>query len=147
MICPNCSKNISDGFKCCPYCGTRVVPSDVTLMSTVNTPASQPVYQPPVSNIPTPSAEAASYATSALVFGILSLALGWVFGIIFGIIAKSRANMFLSLEGSLYGKAKVGRILGKVGFILGIITSVIIFIYIIIFIIACSYETSYYYYY
>jgi len=67
------------------------------------------------------------YATRALVFGILALALceGVIPGIIFGILSQKQAKAFTDANnGVLCGKAKVGRILGKVGLILSIVSAV-----------------------
>lgn len=138
MICPNCNKNISDGFQCCPYCGTRVAPTDVTITSTVTTPA----YGAPASNaysapVSAPSAQSAALASSALTFGILALAFActWIvsfLGIVFGIMAKNKADNVLRMDGILTGKAKTGRILGKAGLIAGIIMSAIFVLYIIL---------------
>ena len=67
------------------------------------------------------------YATRALVFGILALALceAVIPGIIFGILSQKQAKAFTEANGGvLCGKAKVGRILGKVGLILSIVCAV-----------------------
>ena len=68
---------------------------------------------------------------NTLVFGILGLVLGSIFGIIFGAVGKKKANEFIAQGGTLAGASKVGFILSKLAFIFGIIGVVIYAIIII----------------
>lgn len=144
MFCNNCGTQLPDGALFCPNCGNK--------FETVNTPQpeyqqpefQQPAYQEPTYTQPAPQNNGDD--TSILVFGILALAIGAIFGIIFGAIALNKANDWVARGGQLIGKAKAGRILGKIGLILGIISTAILAIYIIIIaIIGVGLTTSYYY--
>ena len=147
MICPNCNKSITDGFKCCPYCGTRVA-ADAVVPTT-------PAYSAPAYDAPAYTPESAvvghPHASSALTFGILSLVFACTFflsflGIVFGAIGKGKSSACLHLAGSMGGKARTGRILSIIGLIVGIIMTAIFAIVIIAAIIDAN-SYSYYYYY
>ncbi len=123
MFCNKCGTQLDDDAKFCPNCGTD------TTDTTANAPT--PEYTTYADVPPTPQVS----ATPILVFGILSLYLGTIFGIIFGKIAQNKAAEYQAITGcELSGIAKVGRILGKVGFIVGIVTTCLIPLYIIYFI-------------
>ena len=80
----------------------------------------QPEYRP---DLPQPN---------TLVFGILGLALGAIFGIIFGAIGRSKGNAFVQQGGTLTGASKVGYILSKVALIRGIITTALVTLLIVL---------------
>ena len=105
----------------------------VNLRHKYNTPAPAPtktVTAPAVIKEPyTPDYYSLALASSSLRLGILSLALGIIFGIIFGCMAQSRANDYYGREGYLCGKARTGRILGIVGVALGAAQCVFLFFY------------------
>ena len=67
--------------------------------------------------------------TPVLVWGILSLAIGWIPGIIFAIICKKKAAEITDQGIELTGTAKVGALLGKIGFWVSIATTVLVAIY------------------
>lgn len=142
MFCSNCGSQIGDNYAPCPYCGhfktyradtgSQVNMTDPNrMMLHLKAPEHTMSRRTPAVTAarPTPSYRSMALASSALRFGILSLALGWIFGIIFGIMAKNRANDYLYYEGNLSGKARTGHILGTVGFIVGIVQSVLLLFY------------------
>lgn len=107
---------------------------------------SQPGFQQNPQQTYTP--ESAAYAKGALVFGILGLSFACTFylsflGIIFSAIGLGKAGKFAAIEGSLFGKAKVGRGL-SIG---GLITSIILTVISAIVIIGCVAAISSYPYY
>ena len=120
MFCKSCGAPINQGEAFCTACGTPV--------------EQQPAYTAPVCNTAPVSVPAPDNTT--LVYGILSLALGGIFGIIFGAMAKSKCAAYLAQGGTLEGTAKVGYILGKVGFILGIVSTIVLSIYLLIYFVA-----------
>lgn len=79
------------------------------------------VYCEPVSayNATSPAQD---NSKKALIFGILSVALGelGILGLIFAILGKKEAKKYEASFGQLSGKAKVGSILSTVGLILSI---------------------------
>lgn len=76
--------------------------------------------------------KAAPSATSVLVFGILSLAIGSLLGAIFGFIARSKAKKYLEASGGeTCTQVKVGNILALIGIILGLVTFVGSLVYLI----------------
>ncbi len=107
----------------------------------------QPVYAQPVQPTFTPNPILESLASSSLTMGILSLALGAIFGIIFGAIGKNKAAEYGRLAGEVTGKAKVGAILSKIGFILGLVSTIILAIYIFVAVVLgfAIAETNYHY--
>ena len=89
----------------------------------------QQYYQP---YNPQPDYRANLPQPNTLVFGILGLALGAIFGIIFGAIGRSKGNAYVRQGGTLTGASKVGYILSKVALILGIITTALIVLMIVL---------------
>ena len=135
MFCSNCGNQIVEGAKFCGVCGAPA--AEVTQQTNVqdqpNTqtaPVSEPVYEQtfyyerPETEDPFISEEKNSAAKSALVWGILSLALAFytgLLGIIFACVGFSKANKYKNLNnGVLDGKAKVGRGLSIGGLCVGI---------------------------
>lgn len=135
MFCSNCGNQIVEGAKFCGVCGAPA--AEVTQQTNVqdqqNTqtaPVSEPVYEQtfyyerPETEDPFVSEEKNSAAKSALVWGILSLALAFytgLLGIIFACVGFSKANKYKKLNnGVLDGKAKVGRGLSIGGLCVGI---------------------------
>lgn len=135
MFCSNCGNQIVEGAKFCGVCGAPA--AEVTQQTNVqdqpNTqtaPVSEPVYEQtfyyerPETEDPFISEEKNSAAKSALVWGILSLALAFytgLLGIIFACVGFSKANKYKKLNnGVLDGKAKVGRGLSIGGLCVGI---------------------------
>lgn len=83
--------------------------------------------------------ESASLSKGALVFGILGLSFACtvylsILGIVFSAIGLGKAGAFAAREGSLYGKAKVGRGLALGGLIAGIVFAVLL----LFIVIACT---------
>lgn len=83
--------------------------------------------------------ESAALSKSALVFGILGLSFACtvyfsILGIVFSAIGLGKAGAFAAREGSLYGKAKVGRGLALGGLIAGIVFAVLL----LFIVIACT---------
>ncbi len=159
MVCKSCGAMIADDARFCTNCGATVAPAAPAQQPVqqqqpaqqpyvqqpyaqqpyAQQPPVQPVYvqqpygyaQQPIMNTPTVN------ATPILVFGILGLAFACtmifsILGIIFSAIAMSKGSTFRMATGTIYGKAKVGRILGKAGLITGIIMSVFFVIYVIV---------------
>lgn len=119
MYCKNCGITVNGTY--CPRCGSMTVD--------INNVAPNAVRPGTASAHPN--------SPSVLKWAILGLAFcGWpilnIMGIVFGAIAKSKALEFQSLNGSIFGSAKVGRILGNIAFIVGIVMTVIYFIYFVI---------------
>ena len=120
MFCKYCGAPLDNDAAFCTGCGAGVGES--------SRPAAQPAPAAPSYNLagPTP--------TKVMVFGIIGLALcgTGIPGIILSAIALRLANAFIRANGSVFGQAKVGRILGKVGLILGIVMTVFWAIYLIV---------------
>ena len=106
MVCSNCGANIPEGSTVCANCGAAVTAA-----------SAQPVYSQPAQTSGTVS------PAKVLTWGILGLAFSelGILGIIFSAIGLKHANRFSLEQGSLFGQAKVGRILAKVGLIVSIV--------------------------
>lgn len=110
MQCPYCKKEFPEGTDKCPHCGREI---NVRLSSKSDLLNE---YEGPLAT-----------SRPALLWGILAsaFALSGFFGalgIVFGIIGLRRANQFRDFTGSLYGRAKAGKILSFAGIIGGAIT-------------------------
>lgn len=126
MICKNCGATLADTASFCPSCG-MVCTNNTNTANTTNTAD----MGSPVKNAPSEQASACS--KSVLIFGILGLAFSVSFylsilGIFFSSIALKKANSFKESEGSLYGRAKVGKNLGLGGLIAGIVLTIVLII-------------------
>ena len=80
------------------------------------------------------SEQSSSNSTTCLIMGIVSVACGCSFylsliGIVFGIIGLVKAGKFSSENGSIYGKAKVGKYLSLGGLIASIVMGAIFIFY------------------
>jgi len=108
MNCPKCGQVIENGTARCPHCDQVI---DVMLKKN----AANADYCGPLGT-----------SKPAFVWGILAcvfacLAVTSPLGIIFGCIGKKKANDFCNYTGSLYGRARVGRMLSQAGFVIGIV--------------------------
>ena len=117
MICNKCNSNIPDGSTFCPVCGQQFgAPAQTTAYQ-------QPAYQQPAAPV------------SVLPFGILSLVFAGtgIIGLIFAIIGLSKSKKFVAQNGSLFGSAKVGKILSIIGLVSSIVMLALIPLYIFVF--------------
>lgn len=134
MFCPNCGNQVNEGAAFCAACGTKVeaqaapqptpAPAYEAVKEPVYTAPQQPAYtapQQPVYNVPQQPANNPaldSEATNCMIFSIIGLATGVMFGvpgIILSCIAKNKLGDYTARGGRLDGKAKVASILSKIG--------------------------------
>ena len=114
MICKNCGADIPEDSTVCTNCGAAA-----ETVAPLQNP--QPVYANPAGVQPVSPSK-------VLVWGILGLAFSdlGILGIIFSAIGLKYAKRFMFERGSLFGQAKVGRILAKVGLIVSIVMTVLL---------------------
>ena len=134
MFCMHCSKELNGNYRFCPNCGNTV--PFVQPTATVTPP--QPT--------PMPNQEASqkrSLGTSAMIWGILSLAMTVglsepLLGFIFSFIAKAQARKYRNQFGQLEGSARLGHDLGTAGFFVGlfslIVTVLVLILYVVIYV-------------
>lgn len=127
MYCKNCGKEIADNYYACPHCGAVVGQAQAETFSA-------PAYET-VSNPAANTAQVEELASGTLKFGIMGLAFSelGIPGIILSRIGLKKADEFVRLNGSLTGRAKVGRSLAKAGSIVGIVMTVFWAIYAVVY--------------
>ena len=119
-------------------------------------PPPQPTPQPSFEQIAAERKEAhekSSRATSAMVWGILSLAMTIalsepLLGFIFSFIAKAQARKYRNQFGQLEGGARLGHDLGTAGFFVGLfslivtVLALIVYILLYVFVLADAFGSS-----
>ena len=120
MFCKHCGAPIDNDSVYCTACGAGVGETRATPVT-------------PAAPSPLSYNQAGPSPTKVMVFGIIGLALSsaGIPGIVLSLIALKLAGEFVHYNGSLYGQAKVGRILGKVGSIVSIVMTVVWAFYIV----------------
>ena len=148
MFCMHCSKELHGNYRFCPNCGQ---PIPFVQLSAEATPPPQPTPQPSLEQIAAEREKASKksgLATSAMVWGILSLAMTVglsepLLGFIFSFIAKAQARKYRDQFGQLEGSARLGHDLGTAGFFVGlfslIVTVLVLILYVVIYVLGYMY--------
>lgn len=141
MFCKNCGKEISSEYSFCVNCGTPV--NEPVPTQTQDTPAPVQPVNPVTPKIyvdpPRPVTDPGKHdGDNALIFGILSIVLGFFCGavvsIVFSILGITAANKAIKLSkeaGFDNGNARIGKILSIVGIVLNAVLIVLLIIYIV----------------
>ena len=130
MYCKNCGNLLSDDAKFCSRCGQAQEPAKAAEPIYQQQTEPQYTYEQPAQTPYKETEEAkkkrSSLASSALTWGILSLAFAvsgciGLLGFIFSFIAKKKVNEYIRLYGAPETRVSVGKGLAKAGFIVGLV--------------------------